>query len=191
VLHQLGAPQWAAIGQRLRRNYIPIFGALLLVWLFKNYAYPTVVTSWAEFVAHASIGFIAGEYVLGFVVLAVLGLGVLGAGGWGAEDLEPSQTITRDAIEMPARERVALIISEQGQAIATKMMADLQHNITTLPGEGMYTHQPRAVLVCTLPEQELNALKRIVREVDAAASVIVLPAAASGADLALSEDDVL
>ena len=40
---------WEATGRRFRRNYLAIFLALVLVWMFKNYTQPTPTLSWTEF----------------------------------------------------------------------------------------------------------------------------------------------
>ncbi len=68
---------WEAIGRRFRRNYFAIFLVLILVWLFKNYSQPTIVTSWTEFVERSSFAPLSGELVLILIALFVAGMVVL------------------------------------------------------------------------------------------------------------------
>jgi uncharacterized membrane protein len=68
---------WEAIGRRFRRNYFAIFLVLILVWLFKNYSQPTIVTSWTEFVERSSFAPLSGEVVLILIALFVAGMIVL------------------------------------------------------------------------------------------------------------------
>jgi uncharacterized membrane protein len=70
---------WEALGRRLRRNYIAIFFVMILVWVFKNLSQPTTISTWGEFVARASIGPLAGEWILlllGIVCVGTIGLAV-------------------------------------------------------------------------------------------------------------------
>ena len=67
-------------------------------------------------------------------------------------------------------------MSDKGAAVATKVMLDLQRGVTALHGEGMDTHAAREVLLCALTETEIESLKRVVRSVDPAAFVVVMPA---------------
>jgi uncharacterized membrane protein len=73
---------WEALGRRFRRNYFALIGALLLIWLFKNYTqdslHTNVASSFPEFVARAAIGPIAGEWVFGAVVAMTVALVLLG-----------------------------------------------------------------------------------------------------------------
>lgn len=74
---QFSISMWEAIGRRFRRNYFAIFLVLILVWLFKNYSQPTIVTRWAEFVERSSFAPLSGEVVLLLIALLVVGMIVL------------------------------------------------------------------------------------------------------------------
>ena len=71
---------------------------------------------------------------------------------------------------------VALIISEQYQAVSAQIAARLDRGATVLDGSGSYTGQPRPVLMSAVRQKELPELKSIVRELDPDAFVILLPA---------------
>jgi uncharacterized membrane protein len=71
---------------------------------------------------------------------------------------------------------LSMIISDKGPDIAARLMQDLQRGVTALHGEGMYTHVAREVLLCALTQTEIESLKRVVRNVDPAAFVVVMPA---------------
>ena len=71
---------------------------------------------------------------------------------------------------------VALIISEQYQAVSTQIGARLDRGATVLDGSGSYTGRPRPVLMSAVRQKELPELKSIVREIDPDAFVILLPA---------------
>ena len=85
---------WEALGRRLRRNYFAIFSVLFLVWLFKNYAHPTAVTTWGEFIERAQFAPLSGEAMLiliGFfgVGMTVFALATLGLQQATGEVLQP------------------------------------------------------------------------------------------------------
>ena len=71
---------------------------------------------------------------------------------------------------------VALIISEQYQAVSAQIAARLDRGATVLDGSGSYTGSPRPVLMSAVRQKELPELKSIVREIDPDAFVILLPA---------------
>lgn len=69
--------------------------------------------------------------------------------------------------------RVATIITLQPQAVADKILKELERGVTMWPGVGMYSGEPRHVLFCTVTRAEVNPLKAIIREVDPAAFVVI------------------
>ena len=79
---------WEAMGRRLRRNYLWIFGLLALSWIIKIGIHPTVAISFEEFYQRAAVGplpswlvFLLGIsfngmlVVMGFLTTKVVGLG--------------------------------------------------------------------------------------------------------------------
>jgi uncharacterized membrane-anchored protein YitT (DUF2179 family) len=69
--------------------------------------------------------------------------------------------------------RTVVIISSRPQAVAERIMADLQRGVTMWPGVGMYSNEDRPVLFCTVTRAEVNPLKAIVSEVDPGAFVVI------------------
>jgi uncharacterized membrane-anchored protein YitT (DUF2179 family) len=69
--------------------------------------------------------------------------------------------------------RTATIISSKPEAVAAHILKELQRGVTAWPGVGMYSGQPRQILFCAVSRAEVGQLKAIVREVDAAAFVVI------------------
>lgn len=74
---------WEAFGRRFRRNYLFIYLILGAAWVLKNYLHPTPAGTFAEFLAHADIGFVPGGVVLALGVVyngVLFAIGLLTAG---------------------------------------------------------------------------------------------------------------
>ena len=81
---------WQAIGRRLRRNYLWIFGVLVLSWIVKVTIHPTTVRSFGELYQRISIGFIPGWVVLlvGFAFNCfIVGIAIF-TSDWSSDDDE-------------------------------------------------------------------------------------------------------
>lgn len=193
-----------AVGRRFRRNYFAIFALLLAVWLFKLYTQPATVTSLAEFLQRARLGPVGGEWVLSIIVLFAVGMSLFGVATSSLQQAT-GEVLTQPwvlaglrlgrlarpqpaaaaqgphrAAQRPSARRdefMTMIISDKAQAVAERVMQDLNRGVTALHGEGMYTQKPREVLLCALTETEIEPLKHTVRAVDPHGFVIVLPAA--------------
>lgn len=72
--------------------------------------------------------------------------------------------------------RTAYIISDQGPAIAERILQEMQRGVTLLKGKGMFTGQDRDILMCALSNKQVPDLKSVVSEIDPAAFVIVVEA---------------
>jgi uncharacterized membrane protein len=196
---------WEAFGRRFRRNYVWIFLLLGVVWLLKVYMHPFPAPDWAEFVTRAALGPIPGStmVILGLIFNGTLILvGILTAGLTQSsgevlpkfEDIpminslrramgtrhEGEETTPRRKVEHISRHRrrriLAMIITQEPQAVSDKIIKEMKRSGTLLPGEGIYSHQERAVLLIALAETEVAHLKFIVRSQDPEAFVVVLPA---------------
>ena len=53
------------------------------------------------------------------------------------------------------------------------MTGDLHRGVTSLTGVGMFTGEPRQVLLCALTPRQTNELQRVVRQVDPSAFIII------------------
>ncbi|HHU75523.1 MAG TPA: YitT family protein [Firmicutes bacterium] len=69
--------------------------------------------------------------------------------------------------------RAALIISSQRELIAAKIMEKLERGATFLDGRGAYTGEEKGIILCIIPQSQVSRLKKIVKEIDPGAFVIV------------------
>jgi hypothetical protein len=71
------------------------------------------------------------------------------------------------------RDRLAYVITAHGGEVGRRLISQLKHGVTALPGVGMYTGEPRDVLLCAIHPTEVYELKSIVHEVDPDAFVVL------------------
>jgi uncharacterized membrane-anchored protein YitT (DUF2179 family) len=71
------------------------------------------------------------------------------------------------------KERLATIITTEGQAVAARILEELGRGVTALEGLGMYTGTARVVLLCAVTSVQVAHLRSIVRQVDSDAFVVV------------------
>ncbi len=69
--------------------------------------------------------------------------------------------------------RTVLIITQDPQAVAQRVMTDLQRGVTMWSGLGMYSGQERQILFCIISRAEVNPIKSIVHEVDPQAFMVI------------------
>ena len=69
---------WEAMGRRLRRNYVGIYGILLGSWLVVLMTHPSTTTSMSEIIARASVGPVPGEMMFLGMMVFYSGLITLG-----------------------------------------------------------------------------------------------------------------
>lgn len=69
--------------------------------------------------------------------------------------------------------KVAFIISDNYQEIATEIMKDLNRGVTCLDITGMYSNQQKKMLYCVVSKKEIVELKEVVYKNDAKAFIIV------------------
>ncbi len=193
---------WEALGRRLRRNYLALFGILTAVWFFKLYSQPFTATTFDEFVGRAGIGplpgivvFTAGGGVAAILLVMALATSTLhDATGEVLEQPKVFEGLRFDRFfrrspnerasgtgvwQRPHGHRdeyMTMIITDKGAAVAERAMQDLNRGVTQLHGEGMYTQKAREVLICALTETEIDDLKRAVNAADPQGFVVVMPA---------------
>jgi uncharacterized membrane-anchored protein YitT (DUF2179 family) len=71
------------------------------------------------------------------------------------------------------RAKVAHIISDQHEAIAERILVDLDRGLTEIPAIGKYSSEERPILMCVLHQAEVTRLKEMVRRIDPDAFIIV------------------
>ena len=69
--------------------------------------------------------------------------------------------------------RMAMIVTNQPDAISKQICEILERGVTILPGTGAWTGQARPVLYCVLTRAEINILKTIVSEADPEAFMVI------------------
>jgi hypothetical protein len=187
-----------ALGRRLRRNYIWLFLILGGAWVFKVLLHPSPAYSFWAFLDHAAIGLIPGEVVglliLAFFVLvtlfAVLTVGLrrsagevlpypetMGLSGEFLQTLAnaASQVLPEELHLGSRHQHLAIIITEKAEEVSQQLLLLLNRGVTALQGMGMYSHQPRTVLLCAVAPDEIVHLKSLVYAVDEHAFVVVNP----------------
>lgn len=69
--------------------------------------------------------------------------------------------------------RTAMIVTAQPQAIAEKIMLEMERGVTLLHGQGAYTKDQKEVLYCVISRAEINQLKAFVQEADPSAFMVI------------------
>ncbi len=69
--------------------------------------------------------------------------------------------------------KICFIISEKGSAISESITRELHRGVTVLSGRGAYSGQEKTVLLCAIKKQQILELKKIVRQTDPDAFVII------------------
>ena len=72
--------------------------------------------------------------------------------------------------------KACFIISSRWQEISDRIMRDMDRGVTQLTARGAYTGAERPTLLCVIDRSEIMALKRILREEDEKAFVIIVEA---------------
>lgn len=172
-----------ALGRRFRRNYQWIVMLLVVAWLSKLAIHPVPAGEWTTMVTRAAIGSVPGALVIGVVLGGSL---VLLITAWLTVSLQETTSevlphgvpgLSLEGVELPVqltrRERLAIIITRQGEAVADSLMGNLHRGVTSLDGTGCFTGESRNVLLCAVAPQQVNALQKLVRLVDPGAFVII------------------
>jgi uncharacterized membrane protein len=196
---------WEAIGRRLRHNYIWIYTVLYIAWLGILWLHPDPAQTMKELAARAMIGPISGWVVLTtvslfFAFIFALSLGTIRLQQASGEVLprfgetyieqplhaEDGQTGQSRKNEQNIRQawyrrswrrpqHITLIVTAHDEIIGKRILSDMKRGVTRLDGVGLYTGEPRPVLMCALTTTEVPHLKALVAELDPQAFVVVLP----------------
>ena len=84
-----------------------------------------------------------------------------------------SGLVAESTLEGGATVRTALIITSEPDAIAARVLEELERGITVLQGTGAYTGAERPVLYCVISRAEVATLKAIVHEADPRAFMVI------------------
>jgi uncharacterized membrane protein len=188
-----------AIGRRLRRNYIWLFFILGGAWLVKLLLHSSSTDSVGSFSDNAAIGSIPGPLVLVFVgvffsiliVVAVITARMRDSAGEVLPRIEAldlsseflqglanaaSHVLSPDLNIRHRHEHFTFIITNKPDEVGQQLLSFLNRGVTALQGQGMYSGQPRSVLLCAVAPAETDRLKSAVFAVDETAFVVVNPA---------------
>ena len=72
--------------------------------------------------------------------------------------------------------KACLVISDRWQEISGRVMREMGRGVTHLMSRGAYTGTERPTLLCVISRSEIMAFKRILREIDENAFVIITEA---------------
>jgi len=169
---------WQAVGRRFTRNYFWLMSLLMFSWAIKLTIHPTRTFSFATVLGRASVGPIPGPFIIGAVAaiyLALIGIAIAAdvSRRWRTVP-EFLRRVAGPIIPEPRpKERLATIITNEGQAVAGRILEELGRGVTALEGKGMYTGTAWDVLLCAVTDVQVEHLRDIVQQVDPDAFVVV------------------
>lgn len=133
-------------------------------------------TSLVSLILHRLIGLSTGQGLL-YCDLLIIALGLFVFGGevamYAALSLFISSYVIDIVQEGLGLAKAVLIITSRGQAIAERLLTELNRGVTRLPGQGAYTGEPRELLLCVVNRLQVAQLKGIVQESDPKAFFII------------------
>lgn len=169
---------WQAVGRRFRRNYFWLMSLLLASWLIKLTIHPSRTASWSTVVERAGVGPVPGPFIIGGTAAMFVSLILIAFAARLSRTRPTVPEFLRRAAQplMPEprrQERLATIITDQGKAVAGRILEELGRGVTALEGKGMYTGTSWDVLLCAVTDVQVEHLRAIVQDVDPDAFVIV------------------
>ncbi|MGD2144065.1 MAG: DUF2270 domain-containing protein [Anaerolineae bacterium] len=173
---------WQAVGRRFRRNYFWLVSLLLVSWAIKLTIHPTRTESLSTAIQRATVGPVPGPWVVSAVATAYGALIVVALAAMRDRTRRRIPEFLRRAAGplMPKprqEERLATIITTEGDAVASRILEELGRGVTALQGTGMYTGASWDVLLCAVTDVQVPHLRKIVRRADPDAFVVVSLAA--------------
>lgn len=72
-----------------------------------------------------------------------------------------------------SQSKLCHIISEYSEEIKADIVSSLHRGVTMLNGKGAYSGQPKQILLCVVKRQQIVEIKRIVKNIDKSAFVII------------------
>ncbi len=113
---------------------------------------------------------------LGVIALVALAFGSVTTALYGAVAQVVSAYLTDAVLYGLDRAKAAYIISKKPLEIRQAIDRELDRGATVLHGEGGYSGEPMEVLLCAFKQKQIVTLKRIVKELDPGAFLIVFDA---------------
>jgi len=176
ALIELLAPLPVATGDLLLAS---VYGGILMgvgIALVFRARGSTGGTVLAAQILNKMFGFTSGQSLLGvdFLVIALAGIVFnLELAMYALISLFVSSRVIDLIQEGISNSKATLIISDQTELIAQKIMSDLDRGATVFTGKGAFSGQPREMVLTVVGQSELHRLKSTVHEIDPQAFVIV------------------
>ncbi len=84
-----------------------------------------------------------------------------------------SGLVVDSTLEGAGTVRTAMIVTDRLEAVANRILHEMERGATLLHGTGAYTMDPRPVMYCVITRSEVQQLKTIVREADPQAFMVI------------------
>ena len=107
------------------------------------------------------------------IVLAAVAFDSIQLGLYAIVTLFISSKVIDGILEGVNFAKAVYIISDKSQIIAQEILTGLDRGVTSLKGTGMYTGNEKQVLFCVLHRGQIQSLKKIVRDIDDKAFIIL------------------
>jgi hypothetical protein len=115
----------------------------------------------------------------------VLGDGRQGIMGWVLRIWDRLRRATWESLEvdlplpplpkLQRRKQLVYVISDEVETVGKALMEKVGRGVTLMHGTGMYTGKDHGILMCAVDSSQISLLKKLVRELDLHAFVIVMP----------------
>lgn len=115
----------------------------------------------------------------------VLGDGRQGIMGWFLRIWTRLRRATWESLEvdlplpplpkLQRRKQLAYVISDEVETVGKALLEKVGRGVTLMHGTGMYTGKDHGILMCAVDSSQISLLKKVVRELDSHAFVIVMP----------------
>ncbi|NUM45326.1 MAG: DUF2270 domain-containing protein [Anaerolineales bacterium] len=188
-----------AFGRRFRRNYVFIYIILALAWLAHVGLFPEPAVNFSELLSRAEIGPIPGSVVLFigvFLNTLIFMAGLFTSTLHDATgEVLPHLSRIMDSVNIadawheeeekipwyqPKKRRrrqiLALVVTDRAQPVSDRILDQMKRGATALTGTGMFSGAQHSVLMIAMTITEVDTLKRIVKEEDPKAFVMITPA---------------
>ena len=84
-----------------------------------------------------------------------------------------SGLVVDSTLEGAGTVRTAMIITDQAEVVAGRILSEMERGVTILNGTGAYTDEARSVLYCVVNRPEVQQLKTIVHGTDPKAFMVI------------------
>ncbi len=81
--------------------------------------------------------------------------------------------VTDYVLEGPSVIRTGTVITDYPDTVAQAIIQQMGRGVTSWQGKGMFTHKERSVLFVTVGRQQVGALRRVVRQADSKAFLVI------------------